>query len=492
MHKHGELFLVKIKSKFDTEVAKTLPYAFAKAHKIVLMEKTATQAVIAASQEIDAAALEQICWLLDTDVQLVQFGEEELSQLIEKVYGDLSSESIEEKCEDVFKDDLLDAEGDVLSIRSLNNILLNALQKKVSDIHFDPLPTGWSLRFRVDGVLQKQPSASISKEVVTRIKVLAQLDIAQMRLPQDGRMQVTINKRDVDCRVSTVPVAHGERIVMRILDKKNICKGLDNLGIDPKTAVGLNKALKNPQGIILITGPTGSGKTTTVYSALMEKQTDSINIMTVEDPIEYQLEGIAQMGVSPQIGLTFAKGLRHILRQDPDVIMVGEIRDQETAMMAIQSSLTGHFVLSTLHTNDAPSAITRLIDMGVEPFLLSSSLLGVCAQRLVRTLCPHCKLQHDPSAQEQSFLEGHVILHLYTPQGCSACHQTGYLGRIGIYEWMPMTQSLQQKIAVCSDANTLYSVAIEEGMSALMDSGKRLIAQGLTTQEEVLRVTREI
>lgn len=490
MHKHGELYLVKIQSKF--EATQLLPYSFAKAHKMVLIEMTSTYASVGATHHVDEAALEHIRWLLDTDIRVVHFNEEELNALIEKVYGDFSPTELKEEESREPSEDLLDAEGDTVSVRSLNKIFLDALQKKASDIHFDPIPKGWTLRFRVDGVLQNQPSLSVSKEMVTRIKVLSKLDIAQTRLPQDGRMQVTVNKRDVDCRVSTVPVAHGERIVMRILDKKNVNLGLDHIGIDPKSAVGLSKALKQPQGLVLVTGPTGSGKTTTLYSALLEKKTDSVNIMTVEDPIEYQLEGVAQIGVNPQIGLTFSKGLRHILRQDPDVIMVGEIRDQETAMMAIQSSLTGHFVLSTLHTNDAPSAITRLIDMGVEPFLITSSLLGVCAQRLVRTLCTHCKVKKQPTQQEVDFLQGCAIEKLYAPKGCAKCHGTGYLGRTGIYEWMPMSPKIHEKVTALSDASVLYKTALNEGMSSLTASAIRLVALGITTQEEILRVTKEV
>lgn len=360
-------------------------------------------------------------------------------------------------------------EGGVIAL--INRIFVEAIEERASDIHFEPLEHDLRVRFRIDGVLIKRYTLprQYQAQLLARLKVMAALDIAEHRLPQDGRVKLQLGSRDIDLRVSTLPVAHGERIVLRLLDRSNLLLGLDQIGCTPDTLRLLRKLLTLSEGILLVTGPTGSGKTTTLYSALSEIANDELNIMTVEDPIEYKLPGIAQIGVRPQIGLTFSAGLRHILRQDPDVIMVGEIRDRETAEMAIQSALTGHLVLSTLHTNDAPSAITRLIDMGIEPYLISSSLVGVLAQRLVRLLCLECR-----------------------GEGCEGCAGIGFRSRRGIYELMALTPALQQQMIERGDANALRKIALREGMVPLSDRGQQLVEQGLTTQAEVLRVTRTL
>jgi general secretion pathway protein E len=322
---------------------------------------------------------------------------------------------------------------------------------------------------------------------------MAKLDIAEHRLPQDGRIKLKMGRREIDFRVSTVPVSSGERIVLRILDKGNVILGLDTMGMIPSVLDQFKKLINFPEGIVLVTGPTGSGKTTTLYSAICEMYNDEINIMTIEDPVEYNLKGIAQIGVHPKINLDFAKGLRHILRQDPDVIMIGEIRDLETSEIAIQAALTGHLVMSTLHTNDAPSAITRLCDMGIEPYLLSSCVVGIIAQRLVRRLCPECKTVYDPTLDELHSLALEPSQEtLYQGMGCSLCYNTGYKGQHGIYELMMINPAIQKQIVKSADSIQMRQIATESGMISLREHGAHLVRKGITTISEVLRVTRGI
>ena len=374
----------------------------------------------------------------------------------------------------------------------LNAILQEAIQQGASDIHFEPLETTLSVRYRIDGVLQKRhtPPKEYQSQLLTRIKVMARLDIAEQRLPQDGRIKLKLGGRQIDFRVSTIPVVYGERIVLRILDKSNVLLGLHKIGMCADVLEKFKNLIKMSEGIVLVTGPTGSGKTTTLYSALSEINSTHTNIMTVEDPVEYKLQGMAQIGVNPKIHLTFSTGLRHILRQDPDVIMIGEIRDKETADIAIQAALTGHLVLSTLHTNDAPSALTRMVDMGIEPYLLSSSVVGVLAQRLVRCICPHCKTAYTPTESELNDLGLQDVEELYVGKGCTECYETGYKGRLGIYELMIMSGSIKRKLVETADSVSLQKVALEENMQTLRQDGGRLVAQGKTTTAEVLRVTR--
>ena len=335
------------------------------------------------------------------------------------------------------------------------------------------------MRFRVDGTLREvvQPNRALHAAMISRLKIMAELDIAEKRLPQDGRISLRIGGRAVDVRVSTLPSAHGERAVLRLLDKGEAKFSLESLGMGGDTLKSFDRLIAQPHGIVLVTGPTGSGKTTTLYAALQRVDTTTSNVLTVEDPVEYELAGIGQTQVNPKIELTFAKALRAILRQDPDVIMIGEIRDFETAQIAIQASLTGHLVLATLHTNDAPSAVTRLTDMGVEPFLLSSSLLGVLAQRLVRKLCPYCKR---PDGQGR-----------YHPVGCSECLQSGYKGRTGVYELMVADETVRGLIHSRAAESQLFVAAESAGMRSMREDGERLVAEGVTSAEEVIRVTRE-
>ncbi|SMC25889.1 general secretion pathway protein E [Andreprevotia lacus DSM 23236] len=390
-------------------------------------------------------------------------------------------------------EDLLEAEGDAPIIRLINALLTEALREGASDLHVEPFETRSVVRFRVDGQLRDvlEPKRALHAALVSRIKVMAGLDIAEKRLPQDGRITLRIAGRPVDVRVSTLPTGHGERVVLRLLDKSAGRLNLEKLGMVGDTLIKLEKLLQQPHGIILVTGPTGSGKTTTLYAALSRMDATSSNIMTVEDPIEYDLDGVGQTQVNPRIDMSFARALRAILRQDPDVIMIGEIRDLETAQIAVQASLTGHLVLATLHTNDAASAVTRLTDMGVEPFLLSSSLLGVLAQRLARTLCPACKQPHAITAAEAAEAGVPGGATLYQAVGCEECGHTGYRGRTGLYELFVVDAELQGMIHAQAAEQELKRDAAAKGMLSLRQDGVRRAAAGSTSLEEVWRVTRD-
>ena len=367
-------------------------------------------------------------------------------------------------------EDLLETSDDAPIIRMLNALLTQAARDGASDIHIEPYERHSSVRFRVDGTLREvvQPNRALHAALISRLKIMADLDISEKRLPQDGRISLRIGTRAVDVRVSTLPSAHGERAVLRLLDKSESKLSLESVGMQGDVLHRFEQLVTQPHGIILVTGPTGSGKTTTLYAALQRLDAGASNIMTVEDPIEYELPGIGQTQVNSKIDLTFAKALRAILRQDPDVIMIGEIRDFETAQIAIQASLTGHLVLATLHTNDAASAVTRLTDMGVEPFLLSSSLLGVLAQRLVRKVCVHCQ-----------------------GTGCAECGQTGYQGRTGVFELMVANDAIRAQVHNRASEADIRTAAIGAGMALMRDDGERLVAAGITSREELLRVTRD-
>jgi general secretion pathway protein E len=394
--------------------------------------------------------------------------------------------------------DLLDDTSDAPVIKLVNLVLSQAVRDNASDIHIESYKDRVKIRKRVDGILYDMyaPPRHVQGKLISRIKIMAKMDIAEKRLPQDGRIEIRIADRNIDIRVSTLPTSFGERVVMRLLDKSSSLVPLEDLGLSREDLDHFLRLIKAPHGIILVTGPTGSGKTTTLYSALSILNSSDINIITVEDPIEYQMNGISQMQVNPKIGLTFANGLRTIVRQDPDVILVGEIRDIETAEIAIQSALTGHLVFSTLHTNDAASAVTRLIDMGVEPFLVSSAVNAIMAQRLVRKICPHCREAYVPSDAylEQAELAPSQFAgrELYRGTGCVHCLQTGYKGRIGIYELMCLTPEMKSLILTTSDAGQIKKLALslpDTGMRTLRQDGLRKVLAGLTTLEEVFRVT---
>jgi general secretion pathway protein E len=382
----------------------------------------------------------------------------------------------------------------------VNSLLFRAAKERASDIHIEPMERELLVRFRIDGVLQEiiKPPKRYQNSIVSRVKVMGQLNIAEKRLPQDGRIRIKLAGRDIDIRLSTIPCTFGERIVMRLLDKNTTLLDLTDIGMGVDTMRGMDQVIRRSHGIILVTGPTGSGKTTTLYAALSRINTPDLNILTVEDPVEYQLRGISQMAINPKIGLSFAAGLRSFLRQDPDVIMVGEIRDRETAEIAIQASLTGHLVFSTVHTNDAASAITRLVDMGVEPFLVASSLMAVMAQRLVRRVCPHCREAYRPTAEElkEVALTPEAVARagnptIYRARGCDACGGTGYRGRTGIYELLLVDDDIRQLTLKNVDSSTIKRTGVQKGMLTLLDDGARKVLAGETTLAEVLSVTQE-
>ena len=431
----------------------------------------------------------------------------EIDAALERLYGGGRSsmgaivDNIEARAEeDDFGDvaHLKDLASEAPVIRLVNLVLTKAVESRASDIHIEPFENRLIVRYRIDGVLHEveSPPRRLSAAVISRVKIMASLDIAERRLPQDGRIKLRIQGKEIDLRVSTVPTMHGESVVMRILDKGGVPLNFESLGFEGQPLARFIGVLDEPHGILLVTGPTGSGKTTTLYTALDRLNKPDVKIVTVEDPVEYQMPGINQIQVKPQIDLTFANALRSIVRQDPDIIMVGEIRDVETVRIAMQSALTGHMVLSTVHTNDAPSTINRLLDMGAEDYLLTSTVNGILAQRLVRTLCPKCRAPHNalPEVVEQMSLRRYVPqgdIVLYKPVGCEECAGTGYWGRICIIEMLTMSDNIRSLIMRHSTAGDLRAAAISEGMETMFENGLRKSLAGVTTIEEVLRVTRE-
>jgi general secretion pathway protein E len=432
----------------------------------------------------------------------------ELEAALERLYGSGKSAvgqlvgdvetRVDELAFDADVQQLKDLASEAPVIRLVSLLITNALEMRASDIHVEPFENRLNVRYRIDGVLHdvESPPKRLSAAVISRIKIMANLDIAERRLPQDGRIRLRVQGKEIDLRVSTVPTMHGESVVMRILDKGGVALDFARLGFEDDTLQSFLDVLLQPHGILLVTGPTGSGKTTTLYTALERLNKPDVKILTVEDPVEYQMPGINQIQVKPQIDLTFANALRSIVRQDPDVIMIGEIRDLETAQIAVQSALTGHLVLSTVHTNDAPSTVNRLLDMGVEDYLLTSTIVGILAQRLVRTLCPQCKEPY--VALPEIVAQMHLRKFTQAPEitlwracGCGQCANTGYVGRVGILEMLPMTDVLRSLIMKHATATELRAEAVREGMLTMYEDGLRKALKGVTTFEEVLRVTRE-
>lgn len=392
--------------------------------------------------------------------------------------------------------DLLDDTSDAPVIRLVNLMFSQAVRDSASDIHIEPYQNSLKIRQRLDGILYDMlsPPKHVQSALISRIKIMANLNIAEKRLPQDGRIELKVGNKDVDIRVSTLPTSFGERVVLRLLDKSSVLITLTELGMPDDRFIPFTEQIKAANGIVLVTGPTGSGKTTTLYAALTSINNTDINIITVEDPVEYRISGIGQVQVNPKINLTFASGLRSIVRQDPDVILIGEIRDTETAEIAIQSALTGHLVFSTLHTNDAASAITRLIDMGIEPFLLASSINAILAQRLVRIICPHCKEAYIPDQDallKLGITPDGTVQQAYKGKGCAKCHHTGYKGRCGIFELLLMDREMKHLILTTANANAIKELAIKNGMITLRHDGAMKVLQGITTIEEVFRVSKE-
>lgn len=492
-----------------SNLSSRVPYSFVRKNQVLPIEETDLEILVASSNPLNLEPLDELRLILNKKIRAIYTPEQNLLKAINDCYhtqdgatsaflADLANDKPKkESSEEVEAYDLLETKKEAPIVHLLNLILGEAIKQRASDIHFEPFETDLKIRYRIDGVLQARhsPPREYQSQLLTRIKVLAKLDIAEHRLPQDGRIKLKLGGRDIDFRVSTVPALHGERIVLRIHDKGNVVLGLDQLGMLPEVLDEFKRLISLSEGIVLVTGPTGSGKTTSLYSALCEIYNEEVNIMTIEDPVEYKLNGIAQIAVHPKIGLNFAAGLRHILRQDPDIVMIGEIRDAETAEIAIQAALTGHLVLSTLHTNDAASAIPRLIDMGIEPYLLSATIVGVLAQRLVRHICPNCRKKYKPTAaelQEIGLDKKNNQPFLYKGKGCEKCYNSGYQGRRGIYELLSINSSMQSLIAKNADVLDLRAAAASQKMINLRDHGAHLASSGITTVSEVLRVSRRL
>jgi len=485
--------------------SESLPYAFAKSRGVLVTAVSAAAAEIVLRAGGDVATLSEVRRKLGVPVRARQVSESEFDELLTVVYHGAGAAALADDMaqdmdlsrllQDLPKvEDLLESQDDAPVIRLINALFTQALRENASDIHVEPFETRSVVRLRIDGTLRDliEPARALHAALVSRIKIMAHLDIAEKRLPQDGRISLRVAAKPVDVRVSTIPTAHGERVVLRLLDKQAGRLDLFRLGMDQATLTQMDRLIREPHGIVLVTGPTGSGKTTTLYAALARLDAGSQNIMTVEDPIEYDLDGISQTQINTRIEMSFARALRTILRQDPDVVMIGEIRDLETAQIAVQASLTGHLVFATLHTNDAVSAVTRLVDMGVEPFLLASGLIGVVAQRLVRCLCLECRQAVTTDASQLAALGfAPAAGTYYAAQGCTTCNRSGYRGRTGIYELLPVDADLRRLIHDRASEQALRDRALASGMRSLRDDGLRLAAQGVTSLEEVVRVTRE-
>ncbi|UJF19443.1 type II secretion system ATPase GspE [Vibrio sp. SS-MA-C1-2] len=485
-----------------------LPFAFAKRFQVAI-EQHDDNWILFCGAPTQSVVLQEVRRFLGEPFSIEQLTEDEFAKKLTTAYQRDSSEArqlmedISSDSDDFFAlaeelpgtEDLLESDDDAPIIKLINAMLGEAIKEGASDIHIETFESSLSIRFRVDGVLREvlSPSRKLSSLLVSRIKVMAKLDIAEKRVPQDGRISLRIGGRAVDVRVSTMPSSHGERIVLRLLDKNQTQLDLHSLGMTAENHKTFKQLIKRPHGIILVTGPTGSGKSTTLYAGLQELDSKELNILTVEDPIEFDIDGIGQTQVNPKVDMTFAVGLRAILRQDPDVVMIGEIRDLETAQIAVQASLTGHMVISTLHTNTAVGAVTRLRDMGIEPFLISSSLLGVLAQRLVRRLCQECKVPYQANTEHKALfnLSDHQELTLYKPDGCPKCNYKGYRGRTGIHELVVMTDEVQHLIH--TEASELdIEQHIRSTTPSIRDDGLAKVREGITSIEEVLRVTKEV
>lgn len=504
-------YLEKIKEEeVDPSLTPLIPLSFLRKYHIFPLKREHNLLTAVTSDPLDPHPVDEIGTLLGCSVQLLISREEEILKAIDRYYHS-PSETPQKMVESLHGeeirvvvsgqgeelDDLLDLANKAPIIKLVNLILFQALKERASDIHIQPYEKELKVRYRIDGILHDTltPPKHYQEALISRIKVMSDLNIAEHRLPQDGRATIKAGERQIDIRVSVIPTAFGERVVMRLLDKETLFLSLEELGISPERLPEMDHLIRSSHGIVLVTGPTGSGKTTTLYAALDKINSSDKNIITVEDPIEYQLAGISQIQVKPQIGLTFANGLRSIVRQDPDIIMVGEIRDLETAEIAIHASLTGHLVFSTLHTNDASGAVTRMLNMGIEPYLVSSSVIAIIAQRLVRLMCPRCKESYRPeeeSLREVGLNSGQLTRgELYRGKGCSHCLNTGYRGRTGIYELLTMSEEMRELVLSRTEANTIKKRAVEEGMVTLKQDGAHKVLKGLTTIEEVLRVTQE-
>jgi general secretion pathway protein E len=495
------------------DLVKRVPINFAKQARVLPLGLDGDVVRVAVADPLDTGARESLAQLLGAIVAPEVAPPQAVVDAIHRVYDraadeheklmeDLETEDLESVAHELEEPtDLLEADDEAPIIRLVNSLLFRAVKERASDIHINPEEKDISVRYRIDGVLREviRPPKRFQASIASRIKIMGGLNIAEKRLPQDGRIRIKIAGKDVDIRLSTVPTAHGERIVMRLLDKSSVVLDLGQLGFEAWQRKVMDGLVTRAHGIVLVTGPTGSGKTTTLYAALAQINSPDLNILTIEDPVEIPLKGVGQVQVNPKIELTFANGLRSFLRQDPDVIMVGEIRDLETAEIAIQASLTGHLVLSTVHTNDAAGAVTRLVEMGVQPFLVASSLCGILAQRLVRVLCKECRAPYVPTREEreQAGLSEEILrqagnpTHLFRAVGCPACQGTGYQGRTGIYELMLVDDDVRQLVLKNVDSSTIKKAAVDRGMVTLIQHGAYKVARGITTAAEVLSVTAE-
>jgi general secretion pathway protein E len=512
----GWEFLPEIPAKaVPVEFTEAVPATYAQHHYLIGIKRETNngELIIVLSKPLDANALDHVSKMMGLPVKaaistrtaitaVIDVAYEQRTTVIEEVAEELNSQNLDQLVDEVAtSDDLLDVVNRPPVIRLVNDILFRALQLRASDIHVHPYETKIQIRYRVDGILYNTLSLNrnVLPLIISRIKVMAGMDIAERRLPQDGRCSVRLGQREVDLRISTVPTSYGERSVMRLLDKSTGLFALHELGLMGDDLKKFDSLLGRSHGVIFVTGPTGSGKSTTLYACLNRINSAEKNVITIEDPIEYQLAGISQIQVASKKGMTFATSLRHVLRQDPDVIMVGEVRDIETARMAIQSSLTGHLVFSTLHTNDSAGAVSRLLDLGVEPYLASSSVIAIIAQRLVRKVCPNCKKVSEPTPHELRELGlGDVKMsgsaedggNFFVGEGCDKCFQTGYRGRTGIYEMLMINEEIQEMIYKRQTAGTMKKIALDAGMQTLRMDGARKVLEGVTTISEVLRVTQ--
>jgi len=486
----------------DPETINLIPESIARKYIILPLFKVGDTLTIATANPRDIIALDDI--KLKTKIPVLEpvlAAEEAIRRAIDQYYavkGDIDEilrgmDSLAASSPDQMDDakTLEKASEEVPVVKLVNHIITQAIKDKASDIHVEPEEKLVRIRLRIDGIMRETMTLpkNLRTLIASRIKILAKMDISESRKPQDGRIELKFQNKEIDLRVSTFPTIHGENIVARILDKTSVIFGLADMGFSKKDLADFERLIRMPYGIVLVTGPTGSGKTTTLYAALTAVNSIEKNIITVEDPVEYQIPLIRQTQVNPKAGLTFATGLRSILRQDPDIVMVGEVRDKETADIAVQASLTGHLVLSTLHTNDAPSAVTRLVDMGVEPFLVSSSLIGVIAQRLVRVICKGCKEKYVPEPELLRELKIKKDAVFHKGKGCDDCKHTGYLGRIGIFEFMRMSDEIRKLILQKASSDDIRDAAVKDGMRTLRDDGLDKAARGITTIEEVVRVT---
>ncbi len=498
--------------EIDPEVFQSIPEDVIKKYKIVPVDKTGDTLTVALADPSDIYLLDElriltkcqiipvISFEMDIMETISRYTSEEDANKFEEMLKDITEEEDEMEVVATPEEEILDENdieadaNDAPVIQLVNLIISEAIKCGSSDIHIEPQEKSLRLRYRVDGVLQERtpPPKKFQNAIISRVKIMAEMDIAERRLPQDGRFKVRIQGRDIDFRVNTIPTSFGEKVVMRILDRGNLVLDLKQLGFESKTLEKYNAVVRRPWGMMLVTGPTGSGKSTTLYATLNAINDPRKNILTIEDPVEYQLKGITQVQARTEIGLTFASGLRSFLRQDPDIILVGEIRDAETADIAVKAALTGHLVLSTLHTNDAPSTANRLINMGVEPYLVSATLLMSIAQRLVRRICENCKEAYTPSddmVESLGIEEDPSKVKFYRGKGCKACHHTGFRGRVALYELMILSDNIRNMVIEGAPSNKIKQAAIEEGMQTLRSAGIEKVLEGITTIEEVLSVT---